>query len=97
MPRWSPDGAELYYVTGNGTLVAVSVKRNGAALQVKAPVTLFPLRGPLNNVSKNGRFLSFTNFNQGGVRGGRGAALLPDHIVVLFNWAAAPRAGTRGK
>ena len=44
-PRWSRDGKELFYLTADRRLVAVSV-RAGASFELGAPRTLFALQGP---------------------------------------------------
>ncbi|HEX2798141.1 MAG TPA: hypothetical protein VHQ44_00570, partial [Thermoanaerobaculia bacterium] len=58
---WSRDGRELFYVSADRELVAVSV-RTTPALEVGTPVTLFVLKGPAWNsfdVSADGkRFLA---------------------------------------
>ena len=40
-PRWRRDGKELFYITPDSTLVAVSVTANGANFQLGAPKALF--------------------------------------------------------
>jgi Tol biopolymer transport system component len=93
MPRWSPNGRELFYaVAGTGTLMVVPITPLGNSIQAGAPQTLFPLRGPMLTISKAGRFLSFSTL---GNVGGRGANATPDHMVVIHNFAAARRGGTK--
>ena len=41
LPRWSPNGRELYYVSG-GNLMSAAVE-TGPALRASAPRTVFPL------------------------------------------------------
>jgi Tol biopolymer transport system component len=55
-PRWSPNGKELYFLTGTGpvTLMAVAVEAHGhGGLQIGSKRTLFELRIPLNLVAAN--------------------------------------------
>ena len=60
-PRWSRDGKELFYLTADRRLVAVSV-RAGVSFELGAPRTLFALQGPYRwasyDVSPDGRFLA---------------------------------------
>ncbi len=66
-PRWSHSGGELYYVRPDGTLMAVSISVQGAAIQAGQPTQLFRPRfwsgGTAGNakqqydVSADGRFL----------------------------------------
>jgi len=95
LPRWNPNGKELFYVVpGDGTLTAVSIIPLGTSIQVGAPTVLFNLRGPMNAVSRAGRFLSFSENAFAAARGGRSTAATPDHIVVIHNFAGAVRGGT---
>jgi Tol biopolymer transport system component len=89
MPRWSPDGKELFYNT-IGTLFSVSIKPLGSSIQIGAPVPVFPIRGPMNNVTKSGRFLT-TIIGAGQ----RANPLTPDNIVVIHNWAQAKTEANR--
>ncbi|MFY9550136.1 MAG: protein kinase [Thermoanaerobaculia bacterium] len=41
-PRWSPDGRTLYFVSGDGDLVAASLAATGARIEVKETRALFP-------------------------------------------------------
>ena len=43
MPRWGPDGKELFYVTSydNGTLMSVRVRAAGASFAADTPTELF--------------------------------------------------------
>jgi Tol biopolymer transport system component len=42
-PEWSPDGRELYYVSSDLKLMAVSLKTSGDAVEASAPRELFTL------------------------------------------------------
>ena len=94
LPRWSPDGKELFYIA-RPNMMSVSIKPDGSKLKIGLPATLSSSLGPMFNVSRDGHFLLFTGFGGfgrgSGNRGSGGGN--SDHIVVLFNWAAAPRAG----
>ena len=41
VPRWSGDGAELFYVAPNGNLMAASITARGSTLDIGAPTPLF--------------------------------------------------------
>lgn len=91
LPRWSPDGAEIYYISLDGRLMAASVKPAGSSLAISAPELLFQVPGPLNNVAADGRFLSFTGFGNASAAEAVTQLRLA-HIVVIQNWAAtAPK------
>jgi Tol biopolymer transport system component/predicted Ser/Thr protein kinase len=44
-PRWSADGRELFYVSPDNQLMAVSLKLGADSVQASTPRVLFPLRG----------------------------------------------------
>jgi Tol biopolymer transport system component len=44
IPRWSHDGRELFYLSGDSTLMAVAPRTEGEALRLGAPTPLFRLR-----------------------------------------------------
>ena len=85
-PRWSGDGAELYYLQGDAVM-AVAVETTGA-LSFSAPEKLFsgPYvmdQGPVFNsydVASDGRFLMIEP------PGGASASAAPVGIVVVQNW-----------
>ena len=66
-PVWRADGAELFYLAPDGTLMAAPMRVRGAELAPGAPVPLFHPRisrggadvgiGPQYDVSPDGRFL----------------------------------------
>jgi len=60
-PRWSRDGKELFYLTADRKLVAVSVSASSPPA-LGAPRTLFTLQGPYRwasyDVARDGRFLA---------------------------------------
>ena len=64
-PRWSADGRELYYVSPDGTLMAVPIAVDGITLKPGAPVVLFRPRIVNGgaafyteyDVARDGRFL----------------------------------------
>jgi hypothetical protein len=60
MPRWSMDGTELFFLTQDFTLMAVSIKRAGPSLEIGPPNPLFVTglySGAYYSVSTDGRFL----------------------------------------
>lgn len=82
-PRWSPDGAELFYLTDDGTVWAVAVPR-AAGERFGTPTRLFRanvefagLGRALNVSSDGGRFLLTVV----------PADRAPSSIVVIRNWA----------
>jgi Tol biopolymer transport system component len=56
-PRWSPDGRELYYLSGDGSLMTVEVSRHGAAIRSSPPRMLFRTQFAEDFAVHNGRFL----------------------------------------
>jgi hypothetical protein len=88
-PRWASSGKELFYITDDGALMAVDVRRNGAALHAGTPRMLFKTSAVLGDhagsnypydVSANGqRFI----VNERLTPVAQGAAL-----TVVLNWAA---------
>jgi Tol biopolymer transport system component len=83
-PRWNDDGTEIYYVTTDGTVMAVSFMSSGDTARIGIPTRLFQTAVEFTgidrilNVSKDGRFL---------------LNVVPDDraapsIVVVHNWAA---------
>jgi Tol biopolymer transport system component len=82
-PRWSPDGAELFYVMNDGTVMAVPVRRVAGDDRFDAPMSLFRADvafsglGRVLNVSPDRRFLLSI------VPADRASS----SIVVLHNWA----------
>jgi Tol biopolymer transport system component len=87
-PRWKPDGTELFYLTDDGTVMAVPVTPMPDSTRFGPPSRLFRADveftggiGRVLNVSPDGRFLLKV------VPPGRA----PASIVVLNNWAARLR------
>jgi Tol biopolymer transport system component len=85
VPRWKPDGAELFYLTDDGAVMAVSVTPTRDGARFGPPTRLFRadvqfdgLIDHVFNVSADGRFLLDV------IPPGR----TPRSIVVLQNWAA---------
>lgn len=100
-PRWSHDGRELFYLTGDGAMMAVPVEAGETGLSLGAPRRLFRADVVLGNhysaigevghvpyaVSPDGeRFL--INERMSAARADAGPAK-PASIVVLVNWTAA--------
>lgn len=79
-PRWSPDGKELYYLSGDGTLMSATLQAGGSGLQVTRTVPLFKTDSQTFNVSHDGkRFLVFD------VSGNQP----PSAITLIVNWTNA--------
>jgi serine/threonine protein kinase len=89
LPRWNPDGKELFYRdNGVGGWMTVAMTFSGASFTAKAPVRVFgaPITTPIYSVAAGGRFLIQQPPGTGG-RGARGAGLPSfDRIVVLLHW-----------
>jgi Tol biopolymer transport system component len=87
--RWSKDGGELFYVSPDLTLTAVSVRSTGSSLEVGAPTPLFkaPIdRRSLGNgrsydVAADGRFL----INVAPSSSAPAAVSVP--MTVILNWS----------
>ncbi|MEQ1757201.1 MAG: protein kinase [Vicinamibacterales bacterium] len=85
-PRWRNDGRELYYVTQDGTLMAVPIGTDDTTPEPGAPVALFRPRihgsgtdltaGMPYDVASDGRFLIDTVLDQG-----------TSPITVIQNWS----------
>jgi eukaryotic-like serine/threonine-protein kinase len=88
-PEWGPGGRELYYVSRDSKLMAVSLKMGTGALEPSAPRELFSLRAvdtgnnPYEVASDGKRFLV-------GATPQRQAA---QPLTVIVNWAAALKQG----
>ena len=83
IPRWSPNGRELYYVAPDSTLMAVATKLAGTSLEIETPAALFQPRlpstiGPSYNVAPDGRFLINLATDE--------ETAAP--ITVILNWAS---------
>ena len=81
-PRWSHDGAELYYVSPEGQMLAVPIEVK-PELQLGVPVQLFNTPRVMPgfasyDVSADGRFLINT--------GGESADAVSTPITVVMNW-----------
>ena len=63
MPRWNPNGRELYYFAKDGNMMAVSLSGPPGRLVPGPPSPLFPVQIPASDnkqgydVGKGGRFL----------------------------------------
>jgi hypothetical protein len=86
-PRWSSDGRELFYLAGDGQLMAVPI-RTTPTLQVGRPVALFGLGGVQRwagfDVLPDGRFLAIISEI--------GASEQP--LTVVLNWGQVDEAMT---
>jgi Tol biopolymer transport system component len=80
-PRWNHDGTELYYVSLDLRLMAVSIARAGDALAIGTPQTLFESRAfqgePEYDVAPDGRFLLRVPV----------ADQIDPPLAVILNWA----------
>jgi dipeptidyl aminopeptidase/acylaminoacyl peptidase len=54
-PRWRTDGAELFFLSPEGTLMAAAIRREGSTLEAGVPQPLFRTRltGPFSGVAGN--------------------------------------------
>ena len=84
-PRWKPDGTELFYLTDDGTVMAVPMTPTPDGARFGPPSRLFRADvefaggiGRVLSVSADGRFLLRV----------APAGRVPSSIVVLQNWAA---------
>ena len=85
IPRWHPDGREIYFIGPSGDMMAAPIAATGPTLEPGAPVALFPTRiygGGVGNgqgwqydVTRDGRFLVNTVLDD---------AAAP--ITLLQNW-----------
>jgi Tol biopolymer transport system component len=83
-PRWSMDGSELFFLTPDYTLMAVSIKRAGPSLEIGAPHPLFQTGlypQAFYSVSADGRFLMDD----------LKAEPLRNSIEIILNWQALGR------
>jgi eukaryotic-like serine/threonine-protein kinase len=85
LPRWAPDGKELFYLESDTKLMAVAVKSDGANFQASSPRYLFNVRvpamltgGPAYMATHGQRFLINTV-----VEGS-----LPSRLMIIENWTA---------
>jgi Tol biopolymer transport system component len=84
-PEWRRDGREIFYLTPNSTLMAVSVQVRGAAFEHGVPTPLFPLR--LEAVDRRAHYQPTAN-------GQRFLVVQPieqassNTITVVVNWTA---------
>jgi serine/threonine protein kinase len=79
-PRWSSDGKQLFYVSPDGAMMAVSLTAQGSMLDIGAPRSLFPVRiGPAAtarsrfSVASDGRFLMRVGASE-------------NSLTVILNW-----------
>jgi hypothetical protein len=94
-PQWRADGKELFFLTANGTLMAVEVG-DGTPLRIGAARPLF--RAPLTAA-----LIDFRNIYVPTSDGQRFLISLPDmgadreRITLLANWTTAVRRDTAGR
>ena len=87
-PRWRPDGKEIFYVTGEGKLMAVSVN-TAPQFEVSPPQMLFdPQIGPGASAVSNFRYAVTPDGRQflaaSSIANPRGTTDAP--ITILLNW-----------
>jgi eukaryotic-like serine/threonine-protein kinase len=103
-PRWSRDGKELYFYTGNqfpftgnsAVVFFASIQANGSSLTVGAPASRAPRTvpgGTSYSVAPDGRFLMQTIVT-GGIRGMAGRPVgtnrdLNDVVTIILNWTGS--------
>jgi Tol biopolymer transport system component len=87
LPRWSADGRELFYLSGEGEVVAVPIRRT-PALEVGRPVALFTVGSPQRwggfEVTADGSFVAIVTDSVAGEQ----------PLTVVLNLALPP-AGSR--
>ncbi len=77
-PRWRNDGKEIYYVSLDGTLMAVPVVEKAGELQLGKPQVLFHFGGIDYDVSPDGRQFLIGLVNDANTK----------PITILTNWTA---------
>ncbi|MGC1451593.1 MAG: protein kinase [Candidatus Sulfotelmatobacter sp.] len=77
-PRWSPDGKELFYISGDRKVMTAEVK-SGAQLEASAPKPLFAAPDADYDVVQNGQRFIFSNL----VNDPKGST-----VNVIVNWTA---------
>jgi len=79
-PVWSRDGKELFFISGDGKMMAVEIKGTGGNPEAGVPKALFDVRSNPSayDVSKDGRFLIPMPLQQ--------SANAP--ITIVVNWIA---------
>ena len=86
-PRWRRDGKDLFYIRGDGTLMAVSIGASATAIEVGTARALFQTsfqglgQTAPYDVTADGRFLVLRDVDEP----------LPAAITLVINWPAALR------
>jgi hypothetical protein len=84
-PRWRHDGKELFYISGDNTLMAVTLVAGESSLDVGAATPLFQARFHGTAfpyaVARDGRFVVNRSVNDA----------TPPPITLVVNWPAALR------
>jgi hypothetical protein len=87
-PKWGPRGSELFYVSPDYKLMAVSLKEKGDSIEPSSPRELFTLpapgtiMGPYEVAGDGKRFLVL-----------EGSEAAPQPLTVIVNWPALVRKG----
>ncbi len=84
LPRWRGDGRELYYIGGDGKLMAVPVKTAGGAFQTGAPQVLFDILTP----PRTAYWYSVTADGQRFLINVPGEEQRSQPVHVVLNWAS---------
>jgi len=80
VPKWSPDGKELYYLAGDGTIMSASIQLGKNGPQVINTQRLFKTNGMIFDVAPDGkRFLIFKDAEDQPTSA----------ITVISNWSKA--------
>ena len=89
-PQWRRDGRELFYITPDGTLMAVDVS-SGATLQVTRPTPLFktPIPAPGEMNTRRNHYVASPDGQRFLVNAAGDAQ---ESITVLVNWTSKLRA-----
>jgi Tol biopolymer transport system component len=86
LPEWRPDGKELFYMTGDGELMAVEVRDTGSTLDTAAPRKLFDTRATAGTPGSN-RYAVSADGNRFLVLA-PAADSRPEPIAVVLNWTS---------
>ena len=85
-PEWRGDGKELFYMTGDGQLMAVGVSLTGSMLDTTAPKKLFATRGTAGTPGANNYAVSADGKHFLLIEPVRDSR--PTPITVILNWTS---------
>ncbi|MEO7144954.1 MAG: hypothetical protein ABI165_15765, partial [Bryobacteraceae bacterium] len=83
-PAWRPDGKEIFYLAGDGTMMAVPVESGPATLKAGAPKALFPTHLNSNSILVRNYDVSIDGKRFLLAEPVEGAA--PEPLTVILNW-----------